>query len=62
MFKANILYGLAYSCPHLDRNEVCPLKQIENLSFLEKVKWIDTLSEEEKEAILKHHQVCSQNR
>jgi hypothetical protein len=36
--------------------------QLEHLSFLEKVKWIDDLSEEEKEAILENHQVCSKNR
>jgi hypothetical protein len=59
--EANI-YGLAYSCPHLKRLVNCPLKQIENLSFLEKVKWIDNLSEEEKEALLEHHQHCSMNR
>lgn len=56
------LYGLAYSCPHLKRLEDCPLKQIEHLSFHEKVKWIDTLSEEEKVAILEHHQRCTRNR
>lgn len=56
------LYGLAYNCPHLERQPDCLLKQVEHLSFSEKVKWIDCLSEEEKEAILEHHQVCSKNR
>lgn len=56
------LYGLSYNCPYLERQPDCPLKQIEHLSFSEKVKWIDNLSEEEKEVILKQHQICSQNR
>ena len=42
------LYGLAYSCPHIKRLLNCPVKQIEHLSFQGKVKWINTLSEEEK--------------
>ena len=49
MNEENSLYGLAYDCPYLERTVDCPLKQIEHLSFQEKVKWIDTLSEEEKE-------------
>jgi len=62
MVEENSLYGLTYGCPHLERQPDCRLKQIEHLSFLEKVKWIDKLSEEEKAAILEHHQVCSTNR
>jgi hypothetical protein len=56
------LYGLAYACPHLDRNAECPLQQVEHLSFQEKVKWINHLSEEEKKAILEYHQLCFKNR
>lgn len=62
MVEENSLYGLAYDCPHLERQADCPLKQIEHLSFLEKVKWIDHLSEKEKKTILEHHQECSKNR
>jgi len=62
MVEENSLYGLTYGCPHLERQPDCPLKQIEHLSFREKVKWIDKLSEEEKEAILEHHQRCTKNR
>jgi hypothetical protein len=40
----------------------CPLKLREHLSFSEKVKWINNLSDEEKVAILDHHQLCSKNR
>lgn len=56
------LYGLAYSCSLLERQPDCPLKQVEHLSFSEKVKWIDNLSEEEKKTILEHHKSCSGNR
>lgn len=52
MYEEISLYGLAYNCPHLERQPDCPLKKLEHLSFQEKVKWINTLSEEEKEAIL----------
>lgn len=62
MHEETNLYGLAYNCPHLERQPDCPLKQVEHLLFLEKVKWINTLIEEEKEAILECHQVCSKNR
>jgi hypothetical protein len=53
------LYGLAYSCPHLERRPDCPLKQVEHLSFLEKVKWIDQLSDEKRKVIFEHHKVCT---
>lgn len=36
--------------------------QVEHLSFQEKVKWIDSLSDEEKETILECYQVCTHNR
>ncbi len=35
-----IIYGLAYDCPHLDRHDDCPLKAIEKLPFKQKVLWI----------------------
>jgi hypothetical protein len=60
--KENNLYGLVYGCPHLERENDCPLMHVEHLSFSKKVKWVDGLSNEEKEAILEHHQVCSKNR
>jgi hypothetical protein len=62
MVEENSLYGLAYDCPHLERKVDCPIKEVEHLSFKEKVKWIEGLSKEEKEAILEHHKVCSGNR
>ena len=62
MVEENILYGLAYDCPHLEREVDCPIKEVEHLSFREKVKWIDTLSEQEKETILERHKFCTKNR
>jgi len=62
MVEENNLYGLAYNCPHLERQPDCLLKQVEHLSFLEKVKWIENLSDAKKEAILEHHKVCTKNR
>ena len=62
MFEETNLYGLAFSCPAQKRQPDCPFKQVEHLSFLEKVKWINTLSDEEKETILERHQICSKNR
>jgi hypothetical protein len=56
------LYGLAYSCPHLERQDDCPFMHVKHLSFQEKVKWIDNLNEEERKIILEHHQRCSKNR
>ena len=58
MKDENILYGLAYECPTKQRQNDCPLMEIDHLSFKEK----NTLSEEEKEAILKYHKVCSSNK
>lgn len=56
------LFGLAYGCPYLERQVDCPFKQWKKLSFYEKVQCINKLNEEEKEAILEHHQVCSKHR
>jgi hypothetical protein len=36
--------------------------EVDHLSFKEKVKWVDGLNQEEKEAFLVHHKVCSGNR
>ena len=62
MVEENSLYGLAYDCPHRERQDDCPLTQVEQLSFMEKVKWIDNLSEKEKKTILDHHKVCTKNK
>ncbi len=56
------IYGISYHCPVLERREDCPLKEIDSLSFYEKLKWIEGLSLERKEWILKHRKDCSGNR
>ena len=54
------LYGIAYGCPKMNRNKDCLLLEIDNLSFKEKVDWINELDEEKIEVILKHHELCTQ--
>jgi hypothetical protein len=56
MKEENNLYGLVYNCPILQRKGDCPFMKVDQLSFKEKVKWLEGLSKEEKEAILEHHQ------
>lgn len=55
------LYGIAYSCPKMDRDKDCPLSEIEHLSFKEKIDWINKLDDGKKEAILTHHAYCTKN-
>ncbi len=43
---------MVYNYPCLERQIDCPLKQVEHLSFRVKVRGVDNLSDEEKEAIL----------
>jgi len=62
MMEENNLYGLTYNCPTLQRKLDCPFLDVDHLSFKEKVKWVEGLSKEEKEAILGHHKGCSGNR
>lgn len=56
------LYGLAFGCPYLDRQDDCPLKDIEQLSFKKKVNWINGLSQERKQKMIKRHMNCLKNR
>jgi hypothetical protein len=44
------LYGLAYDCPHLTRQDDCPLKAFEQFPFKQKVLWINGLSKDEKKS------------
>ena len=58
MNELNILCGLAYNCPYLQRKDDCPFNEVDHLSFKEKIEWIENLSQDKKWAILEHHQVC----
>ena len=56
------LYGLAFDCPYLDRQDDCPLKDIEQLSIKEKVNWINEMSQERKQKMIKQHINCAKSR
>lgn len=56
------IYGLSYECPYVIRKSNCPLKCVDSLLFMEKVNWIDELSEGRKRSIWEHHLACSQIR
>jgi hypothetical protein len=51
MIAKSDIYCIAYGCPKNNRDNDCPLLEIEHLSFKEKLDWIDELDEEKKEAI-----------
>ncbi len=59
MDDLNDLYGIAFGCPRAQRTESCPMTEIENLSFKERVDWIDKLSMEMKTVIYLHHKLCT---
>ena len=46
MTDVNSLYGLAFDCPYFDRQDDCPLKEMEQLHLRERVNWINSLSQE----------------
>jgi len=39
MINVYSLYGLAYDYPYFDRQDDCPLKEMEQLPLREKVNW-----------------------
>ena len=61
MTDVNSLYGLAFDCPYFDRQDDCPLKEMEQISFKEKVNWINSLSQERKQKLIEKHKNCSKN-
>jgi hypothetical protein len=62
MTDFNSLYGLAFDCPYFDRQDDCPLKEMEQLPFKEKVNWLNGLSNERKKEMVEKHISCSENR
>ena len=62
MTDVNSLYGLAFDCPYFDRQDDCPLKEIEQLPLREKVNWINSLSQDQKQKVIEKHKNCSKNR
>ena len=59
MIERIVIYGLAYNCPKRNRDIDCPLLEIENLSFEEKIDWLDGLNEGTLESIIEHHYICT---
>jgi hypothetical protein len=62
ILRTNSLYGTAYNCPCNQRKDDCPLKELNHLSYYEKVIWVEAISKEKKNTILEHHKACSINR
>jgi hypothetical protein len=56
------IYGLAFDCPYLDRQDDCPLKEMEPLALRKKVIWINNLSQDQKQKLIEEHKNCSKNR
>ena len=56
--KADI-FGIAYGCPKMNRDKDCPLLEIDQLSFKEKLDWISELDDDKKEAIIRQHSICT---
>ena len=60
MITKSDIYGIAFGCPKANnRDNDCPLLEIDHLSYKEKIAWIDALKEEKKEFILRHHSYCT---
>ena len=68
--KITQLYSIAFGCPKCrinfgypsgSRDKDCPLFSLDQLSSFEKMSWIDELSENAIDAILKHHSECAKN-
>lgn len=55
----SVLYCIAYGCPKGNRSKGCPLIEIEDRSFYERIGWIDKLDDKTKKALLRHHSICT---
>ncbi len=53
------LIGILYDCPYDKALTSCPLKEIRDLDFKDRVTWASTLSEEDKVELISQHQECS---
>jgi hypothetical protein len=52
------IYGLIYECPYRHRRADCPLIEIDQLSYSEKLEWVESLSNKKIGELLEHHEVC----
>lgn len=53
------LYCIAYGCPKLNRNRECPIWCIDDLTFEEKIEFINQLNDDEIDQIIDYHLVCT---
>lgn len=68
--KITQIYSITFGCPKCritygyasnNRDENCPILSIDQLSSIEKMNWIDQLSESTIDEILSHHAECVRN-
>ncbi len=57
-----MIYGIAYACPHGERNNDCPLNETDHPSYEEKYNWIKGLNKDKKNLFVQHHRACSERR
>jgi hypothetical protein len=62
MYYDDLLYGCAFGCPLLMRDQNCPFNEVDHLSIREKVIWIQSLELETKQMIADHHLFCSKKK
>jgi hypothetical protein len=55
-------YGIIYKCPVEKRLPNCPINDVENFLFIDKLQWFEKFTYEEKSKIIKHHLSCSDKR
>ena len=68
--KKTQIYSIVFGCPKCrisygyasnNRDKNCPLIEIDKFSSIEKMNWIDELSEEKVVSILAHHAECTKS-
>ncbi len=53
------IYGLAYGCPKKERSDGCPFRELDRLSFSERVDLIENMTAKEKTMFLFRHKECT---
>lgn len=56
------IYGLLYDCPYKKRENNCCFRSVENLDFYNRIKWFESLTDNEKKVLGDNHALCSYNR
>ncbi len=55
-------YGLIFGCPMEKELKQCVFRSIRSLPAQERIKYISRLTVEEKNQLVKNHQICLSNR